>query len=191
MAVFAFDPFQPRFLAGVSAAIALCAAFAYAPSAQAEPRVRGGFSINGGYFGAASKSDQSNGGAISLGGRIGVQLSDVFSLYYQNTPMGWILLEGGARVGGSDYNSVLADFTIEDTLGLGIGPSCDLVTVGQLRGRGSLVEPGAHARVSLLLGGSSGISRRQAFSIGLDPHVTYFNSGVLVSVTAGIGAEWY
>src|SRR5439155_18939490 len=44
-----------------------------------------------------------------------------------------------AIVGASDYNSVLADFTIEDMLGLGIGPSCDLLDVNQLRGNGSFV----------------------------------------------------
>src|SRR4051812_40188758 len=77
--------------------------------AHADPRVRGGFSINGGYFGAASNTDKFSGGAISLAGRIGVQIGEVFSLYYQNTPVGWIQFQGGAHVGGSDYNSVLAD----------------------------------------------------------------------------------
>jgi hypothetical protein len=186
-----FEALSWRRVGMLATLLGVSAAFAHAPEASAEPRVRGGFSIAGGYFGAASKSDKGSGGAISLAGRIGVQIGDVFSVYYQNTPMGWILLQNGAHVGGSDYNSVLADFTIEDTLGLGIGPSCDFVSVGQLRGRGSFVEPGAHARIALLLGGSGGISRRQAFAIGIDPHVTYFNSGVLVSATAGIGAEWY
>jgi hypothetical protein len=162
-----------------------------AKDASAEPRVRGGFSINGGYFGAKSNTDNFSGGAISLAGRIGVQIGDVFSVYYQNSPVGWIEFQGGAHVGASDYNSVLADFTIEDILGLGIGPSCDLFTVGALRGHGSFVEPGAHARVALLIGGSGSMSRRQAFAIGIDPHVTYFNGGVLATVTGGIGAEWY
>jgi len=169
---------------------ALGAAGVYAPDAHADPRVRGGFSLNGGYFGAASSADSAPGAAISLAGRVGVQIGDVFGLYYQNTPMGWILFEGPTFVGGSDYNSVLADFTIGDILGLGIGPSLDLISGGVLRASGGLVEPGAHGRVALLLG-STGMDRRQAFAIGIDPHVMYFNQGVLVSLTAGIGAEWY
>lgn len=160
-------------------------------SAHADPRVRGGFSLNGGYYGVFSDSNRGDGGAISLGGRIGVQISDVFSLYYQNSPLGFFLARNGARVGAADFNAILADFTIEDTLGIGFGPSFDLVTTGAFAGNASPMGPGAHARVALLLGSSSAISRRQSFAIGLDPHITYFDEGVLLSLSGGIGAEWY
>ena len=67
-----------RRVAGAAFAFAcLSAAIFYAPRAWADPRVRGGFSINGGYFGAVSRDDRANGGAISLAGRLGVQIGDV------------------------------------------------------------------------------------------------------------------
>jgi hypothetical protein len=181
-----------RKLAGAGSAAAIAVACLYACDASAdEPRVRGGFSIAGGYFGARSDNSDTNGATISLAGRLGVQITNVFSLYYQNTPLGWIVFQGGASPGASDYNSILVDFTIEDVVGLGIGPSVDLFTAGPLGGRGTGVEPGAHARIALLLGGGGGFDRRQAFTIGIDPHVSYYAGGVLVSATAGIGAEWY
>lgn len=171
--------------------LGVAAAFVLPATAEADPRVRGGFSLNGGYFGVFSDVNRGNGGAISLGGRIGVQITDVFSVYYQNSPLGFFLFRNGPRVGAADFNTVLADFTIADTLGIGFGPSLDLVTSGSFAGSASPIEPGGHVRISLLLGSSSGFSRRQAFAIGLDPHVTYFDEGVLLSMAGGIGAEWY
>jgi hypothetical protein len=180
-----------RFASIVGGAAALAALAIPAASAHADPRVRGGFSLNGGYYGAFSDSNRGNGGSISLGGRIGVQISDVFSVYYQNSPLGFFLYRNGPRVGASDFNAILADFTIEDVLDLGIGPSFDIVTSGSFAGSPSPIGPGAHARIALLLGSSSATSRRQSFAIGLDPHVTYFDQGVLLSLAGGIGAEWY
>jgi hypothetical protein len=171
--------------------LAALAMMALPTTAHADPRVRGGFSLNGGYYGVFSDTNRGNGGSISLGGRIGVQISDVFSLYYQNSPLGFFLFRNGPKVGASDFNTILADFTIEDTFGVGFGPSLDLVTSGAFAGNASPVEPGGHVRISLLLGSSSGFSRRQSFAIGLDPHVTYFDKGVLLSLAGGIGAEWY
>lgn len=185
---------MPR-LASSTALLAACglvaAAIALPRAAAADPRVRGGFSLNGGYFGTFANRAE-HGGSISLGGRIGVQITDVFSLYYQNTPLGFFQFKNdGPRVGAADFNTVLVDFTIADVFGVGFGPSFDLVTSGSFSGSPAPYGPGGHARISLLLGSSSGISRRQSFAIGLDPHITYFNEGALLSLAAGIGAEWY
>jgi hypothetical protein len=182
-------------------------------------RLRGGFSINGGVM-FLPNTAASYGPAVSFGLRLGVQFNHYFGLVYQNTPIvtgtaqttesstGTILTSSGSaglKVGFADYNALLAMLTLGNFFDIGAGPSLDFLAVanktysaGALTGSmvtsqsSSGVSPGAHGRVAFNIGGLNGNGpRRSGFAIGVDAHPLFTSVGVGLSLTAGIGGEWY
>jgi hypothetical protein len=167
-------------------------------------RLRGGFSINGGVFLLPANPA---GGAVSVAGRIGVQFNHYLGLYYQNTPSVGANMAHDKRSGtvvATDYNSVLVNLTLLHMLEIGAGPSLDYVALAKgsitLAGLGSSamgstgtgVAAGGHARVAFNIGGLSGNGpRRSGFAIGVDAHPMFLSTGRALSLTAGVGAEWY
>jgi hypothetical protein len=167
-------------------------------------RLRGGFSVNGGVFLLPANPV---GGAASIAGRVGVQFNHYLALYYQNTPIVGATMTHDQRTGtvvAADFNSVLLNLTLFHALELGAGPSLDYValakgsiTVAGLNSTASAssgtgVAAGGHARVAFNIGGLSGNGpRRSGFSLGLDAHPMFLSVGPALSLTVGVGAEWY
>jgi hypothetical protein len=172
-------------------------------------RLRGGFSLNGGLSAAVTFGDDRRyvGGAVGLAGRLGVQFNHVVALYYQNSPTVFVLpvVDPSSRnynlyVGAVDYNSLLLNLTFVDMIELGLGPSVDAWAV---LGCGTNVDGicrtattwglGGHARFAINIGGLAGRGpRRSGFSMGVDFHPVYLGSNTFfMTLTAGIGAEWY
>ena len=51
---------------------------------------------------------------------------------------------------------------------------------------------GGHARVAFNIGGlTGGGPRRTGFAIGVDAHPMFLSTGRALSLTVGLGAEWY
>jgi len=181
-------------------------------------RLRGGFSFNGGAL-FLPQSDNAYGGVIGLGLRLGVQFTDLFSLYYQNTPFVTLVLDPSKSftAGAMDYNTLLVGFTMWNWLDLGVGGGADIIGTYVCKAgtpttladgtaspvvipdcsRQARVAPGAHLRLAVDIGSDPTPyqSRRSAFTVGIDLHPSFvIDSGatpVLVTLTAGIGGEWY
>jgi hypothetical protein len=167
-------------------------------------RLRAGFSLNGGLF---LLPVNPVGGAVSIGVRLGVQFNHYLSIYYQNTPiLGANMAHDmrSATVAVADYNSALLNLTLFHALDIGAGPSLDYIALAKgtinLAGLGTTagvstgtgVAGGGHARVAFNIGGVSGNGpRRSGFAIGLDAHPMFLATGQALSLTAGLGAEWY
>jgi hypothetical protein len=167
-------------------------------------RLRGGFSVNGGVFLLPANPV---GGAVSVSGRIGVQFNHYLGLYYQNTPILGATVAHDNRSGtvvACDDNSLLLNLTLFHMLELGAGPSLDYVAVAKgsidvngfnstaSASSGTGVAAGGHARVAFNIGGlSGGGPRRSGFAIGVDAHPMWLSTGTALSLTAGLGAEWY
>jgi hypothetical protein len=167
-------------------------------------RLRAGFSLNGGFFLLPANPA---GGAASVGVRIGVQFNHYISIYYQNTPiLGANMAHDmrSATVAVADYNSALLNLTLFHALEIGAGPSLDYIALAKgtinVAGLGSSaslstgsgVAAGGHARVAFIIGGLSGNGpRRSGFTIGVDAHPMFLEAGRALSLTAGLGAEWY
>jgi hypothetical protein len=169
-------------------------------------RLRGGFSVNGGVFLLPANP---TGGAFSIAARAGVQFNHYVSLYYQNTPIvgATVAREGSMRSGTvvfADYNSLLLNLTLLHMIELGAGPSLDYVALA----RGSLMlagldssasastgtglAAGGHGRFAVNIGGLSGRGpRRSGFSLGIDAHPMFLSTGKALSITTGLGAEWF
>jgi hypothetical protein len=155
-------------------------------------RLRGGFSFNGGVVFANGAS----GPAVSVAARLGVQFNHLFGLYYQATPMVTLVSgKDGVAAGFVEYNSLIANFTLAHMVDLGVGPSVDYMAVagcGDECTAGSRLAFGAHGRVAVNIGGLSGHGpRRSGFAIGVDVHPIFLPDGPIVSLTGGIGGEWY
>ena len=57
---------------------------------------------------------------------------------------------------------------------------------------GTGVEAGGHGRVAFYFGGLSGEGpRRSGLAIGVDAHPMFLSTGKALSLTAGLGVEWY
>src|SRR4029078_13387281 len=85
-----------------------------------------GFSVNGGvafYF--DSDSNVYTWPEISVAGRIGLQITPLFSIYYQNTPTFQVRGDGSGFF-CVDYNSFLANLTLAHRVEIGFGPSADI-----------------------------------------------------------------
>jgi len=104
----------------------------------------------------------------------------------------------------ADYNSVLAMVTLGHFFDIGAGPSLDFLAVANESGTISIaglqgtntsssgISAGAHARIAFNIGGLNGNGpRRSGFAIGFDAHPLFTGAGKGVSLTAGLGAEWY
>ncbi len=198
------DPPPATATATVTATAAQPAPAAARPTVKDGVRLRGGFSVNGGVFLLPANPV---GGAASLAGRIGVQFNHYLALYYQNTPIVGATVAHEQRSGtvvAADYNSLLVNLTLFHMLDLGAGPSLDYVALakGSISGSGLASSPsvstgtgvagGGHARVAFNIGGLSGEGpRRSGFSIGVDAHPMFLATGSALSLTVGLGGEWY
>jgi hypothetical protein len=162
-------------------------------------RLRGGLSANGGMFFLPANPA---GGAASISGRIGLQFNHALGLYYQNTPIVGATMAPAQRSGAvvaADYNSLLLSLTLLHIVDLGLGPSLDYVAVakGSIAPSPSLatgtgVAAGGHGRVAIHIGGLSGEGpRRSGLAIGADAHPMFLATGKALSLTAGLGVEWY
>lgn len=143
-----------------------------------------------------------NGPEIAFGGlslRAGVQLSDLFGVYYQPMGLAGALYArpGAASGAGLLFNSAMADFTIADFVSLGFGPSLDFIwgcsDTYQTEADCDSTDPffGANGRVALNLG-AMGTGTRNALSISVDVHPTVFDwdrGTVGVTMVGGIGYE--
>ncbi len=170
-------------------------------------RLRGGFSLNGGVM--LLPNTASPGPSFGFAARIGVQLNHYFGIVYQNTPIvtftaqesgQGVTMSAGFKAGFADYNSALLMLTLFHHLDIGAGPSLDFLAVangtlslmGTTSGSSSGVSPGAHGRVAFNIGGLSGNGpRRSGFAIGVDAHPMFTGPGQGLSLTAGLGGEWY
>jgi ribosomal protein L31 len=174
-------------------------------------RLRGGFGVNGGVmFLPAQPGASALGPAFGFSGRLGVQINHYFGIVYQNMPIvtftpqssgTGVNSSAGFKAGFADYNVFLAMVTLFHMLDLGAGPSVDFLAVAN--GSASLVSgtqttsssgisAGAHGRVAINIGGLSGNGpRRSGFDICFDAHPLFTGAGKGISLTGGLGAEWY
>lgn len=165
-------------------------------------RFRGGFDIGGGF----ATIGGINGGVVSpVYFRLGVQFNHYFGLVYQNTPLITLLVstrDSSVVAGVMDENSALAILTLAHFFDLGAGPSLDLYAIGSVglndagdidAGAASGIAPGIATRVAFNIGGGpKGKSgRRSAFTIGVDPHFTFFSGAVFITLPVGLGAEFF
>jgi hypothetical protein len=108
------------------------------------------------------------------------------------------------KAGFADYNSLLAMVTLGHFFDIGAGPSLDFLAVangsanlsiaGQTSSSGSSsgIQFGAHGRIAFNIGGLSGNGpRRSGFAIGFDVHPLFTGPAPGLSLTGGLGAEWY
>jgi hypothetical protein len=161
-------------------------------------RVRGGFDIGGGVF-IAPKLPDTIGGNIRLQGRVGVQINHYFGVFYQVQPGVGLIKSADSYVAtGFIYNSILADLTLAHFFEIGVGPSVDALFsagvdfAGGSAGTGSVVRPGIDTKVAFNIGGLSGNGpRRSGFHIDFGFHPVFLEGAVLMSLTAGLGGEWY
>ena len=94
--------------------------------------------------------------------------------------------------GGIWLNEIMIDFTIQDVLQLGVGPSYDLFSVNNF----TEGFPGVDARIAVALGRRYRW-RRSGFMLGLDVHPTFITdssfptSSVATAVLLTLGGGWY
>jgi hypothetical protein len=161
-------------------------------------RFRGGFGLHGGIgLFALPGASVPPGPAISLSARLGIQFNNYFSLMYQQMPQVFFLAtDTGALAMFADYNSLLVNVTLFNTMEIGAGPSFDYVAIGGLSEAGATTATGTgfgvHGRVAFVIGGEpSSSGRRSGFTLGLDLHPFFFDGGNLFMITAGVGADWF
>jgi len=167
-------------------------------------RLRAGIGLGGGVFLLPSNP---TGGAVGPAVRIGVQINHYISILYQNTPIVGATATHDKRSGTvlfADYNSLLLNLTLLHMIEIGAGPSLDYVALAHgsltIDGLNSMASAdtgtglaaGGHARAAFIIGGLSGNGpRRSGFVIGVDAHPMFLSTGRALSLTAGLGAEWY
>jgi len=184
-----------------------------------ELRLRGRLSLNGGML-IIPDNPHAYGGVIGIALRLGVQFTHLLSLYYQNTPFVTVIVdpENSVTAGALDYNTVLMGLTLWNMFDIGIGAGADIIGTYVCKSgemvttlpdgstitnpvpdcsRGARVAPGAHLRLALDIGSgpTPDDPRRTALALGIDLHPSFvIESGstpVLVTLTAGLGGEWY
>jgi hypothetical protein len=157
------------------------------------PRLRFAFGATGGpYIG------DNFGGAGGLWGQAGVQINRLIGVYYQTHAMlGVVGAKGGCGLnctffGGIWLNEIMIDFTIQDVLQLGIGPSFDLFSVNNF----TEGFPGVDARIGVALGNRNAW-RRGGFFLGVDIHPTFITdstfptSAVATAILLTLGGGIY
>jgi len=154
--------------------------------------VRGGFSVNVGF--TMPTQTAVFGPTATLGLRIGVQINRFFSVYYQNSPtISFFFTEDNGI--WADDNSILANLTLFKRFEFAAGPSFDLV--GEYAcpgGCGSGVNPafGLHGRFALNFGDfEENGPHGGGFTLGFDGHPSFYAGTSLITVTLGLGGEWY
>jgi hypothetical protein len=165
----------------------------YGPGSLDRPRLRLAFGATGGpYIG------DNFGGAGGFWAQGGVQINRLIAVYYQTHAMlGAVGAKAGCGLdcsffGGIWLNEVMIDFTIQDVLQLGIGPSFDIFSVNNF----TEGFPGVDARIGVALGGRNEW-RRSGFFLGVDVHPTFITdstfptSAVATAILLTLGGGWY
>ncbi|UJR83630.1 hypothetical protein [Sandaracinus amylolyticus] len=158
------------------------------------------FGISG--FGGMTLGDDANDPEGWMGGgalRLGMQLGDWFSVYYQ--PSG--IATGLDTTGGDSelvftlWNSLLAEATLFDFLSIGAGPSVDFYfgCEASEQSQASCADEGAffglHGRVAINIGGLL-FGQRGAVNVSFDVHPTWFEDDTeTVALLGGLGLELY
>jgi hypothetical protein len=166
-------------------------------------RLRGGFSVNGGVMLLPGTSP---GPAFGLAGRLGVQINRWFSVMYQNSPIVTLTLKkeammgmasGGYKAGFADYNSILAQLSLGRIVDIAAGPSVDFLAVANGSASASISgTPGVSTMQESSSGVSFGLHGRFAinigsWAIGFDAHPLFTPGGKGLSLTLGLGGEYY
>ena len=162
-------------------------------------RLRIGATAHGGYTLGDTLADP-EGWMAGLSLRVGAQISDWFSVYYQ--PSGFFVGIETAGLGDdfddawTMWNAFLAEVTLFDFLSIGGGPSVDFYwgCDGSL-GQASCVDEGAHfgmhGRAAVNLGGML-FDQRGAVNLSFDIHPTWFeDDSATLAMLGGIGVELY
>lgn len=163
-------------------------------------RFRRGFNIGGGVTLGGSLSGV--GGAAA---RFGVQITDMFSAYYQVTALvggyGRGSASGGVSVGifAGAYSSFMAGTTFFDFIDVGFGPSVDVLDILSASagpgtagaGIGAGVFFGLDTRVAFAIPSHKPDGGRSGFCITFDAHPTFVGGGTITAMTVGLGGEWY
>ncbi|MDQ3036217.1 MAG: hypothetical protein M3Y87_27700 [Myxococcota bacterium] len=140
---------------------------------------------------------------IGMGGaqlRLGVQIGQMFAVYYQPTGLVGSIVDRPGSAGsaaGLLWNTAMAEVTLADFIQIGGGPSMDFVWGCDRNFQAEVdcdsTDPfiGAHGRVALALGGH-GPGRRGGVTISADVHPTWYRSDdPSIAVLGGIGFELY
>jgi hypothetical protein len=128
--------------------------------------------------------------------RLGAQINQWMAAYYQaHGILGGTLADSGSLMGagtgiiGAVFNSGIFEATLP-LLHIGAGPSVDVVGVRGLATDATQVWFGLEGRAAIVIGGH-GPGRHGGFAINLNVHPTFWDSGVLMTFSAGIGGEMY
>ena len=151
-------------------------------------RVRGGLSAGGGFVYVTSDTGSAIAPALGVAGRVGVQINNLFAVYYQNMAA---VPVGGGGTGFFDYNAFMASVTGANVIDFGVGPSADVIMVSSGSTTKTAALFGLHSRLGFQFGGEPKHERRQGFSLALDLHPTFGPGGVLFTMGASAGYEWY
>lgn len=161
-----------------------------------------GYSVIGGTI-STGQGASASGFAIGAGLRLGVQINNMWSVYYQgNIPIGFAAgqTSTGNTVGGvliAITNSLVGEITLADIFHAGLGPAVDYMAAvacssasseGCVGGAGAFF--GLHGRIAVTLGGRTFFNRR-GVSIGIDLHPTFVSSAVFFTGMLGVGYEMY
>lgn len=159
-------------------------------------RFRFGISGLGGYS-FAGGPDQGLGGAAL---RLGVQLGDLFAIYYQPTGLIGSFTNrdpGRDSISGQMWNTGMLDLTLFDMLQIGGGVSadfiwgCDETIQEEVACAESDIAFGAEGRLALVLGGAEP-GYRDGFVIEARIHSTWYDDDdASVAVLGGLGYEVY
>ncbi len=160
------------------------------------PHLRLAFGATGGpYIG------DNLGGAGGFWGQGGVQINRLIAVFYQTHAMlGVVGSKSGCGLdcsffGGIWLNEIMIDFTIQDVLQVGVGPSFDIFSVNNF----TEGFPGLDARIGVALGGRNRWRpwQRTGFMLGIDIHPTFITddtfptSSVATAVLLTLGGGWY
>jgi hypothetical protein len=134
-----------------------------------------------------------NGGMGGLHIQAGVQINRLVAVFYQGQQMAGLFDNAGSIF---SFNQAMVDFTIADTLQLGVGPSIDFISGCQndnnLVTRCSDVSFfGADGRIAVVLGRHRHW-RRSGLMLGFDVHPTFLdNNQAIVSLLFSISGALY
>jgi hypothetical protein len=181
-------------LASLCAAVVLASAGNATAQAGGGPRLRYGGSIVGSLLVLPDQLGGTNDTLFLPGGgftfHVGVQVNQVLSFVYQNSPtLGFYIGDQPRDPYFVDYNAVLAQLTLANVFDIGAGPSLALLEVPS--GLGARF--GINSRLAFLIRGfpARPAPRRTAISVGLQSQVTFLPEGVAALTSLGVGTEFY
>lgn len=145
--------------------------------------------------------DYTSGFNLNASIRLGWQLNDQIAIYYQSDiPIGIVSgrSPGGVEVSGASIiwgNAVMFEYTLNDIVSFGIGPSADIGAGRVGDGSASVGAAGTffgiQSRIAfnLMPSAESNPYRRAGFRVGLGGHTTFMGGTVVQSLTVLLGWE--